>query len=110
WFSASGELDVGADQVLGLRALLDLIDRYPSSRLVPLGEGAFVSLSAAFQQQLADLRSVSRPKGKQEVALHGLAALTLRDFFDSTVLNADSGWQARRGKFREAQAFEPRLP
>ena len=110
WFSASGELKVGAEQVLGLRALLDLIDQDPSSRFVPLGEGAFVSLSAAFQQQLADLRSVSRPKGKQGVALHGLAALTLRDFFDSTELDADSGWRARRAKFREACALEPRMP
>ncbi|MDE0003692.1 MAG: DEAD/DEAH box helicase [Rhodospirillaceae bacterium] len=110
WFSASGELDVGAEQVLGLRALLDLIDRDPSSRFVPLGEGAFISLTAAFQQQLADLRSVCRLKGKQGVTLHGLAALTLRDFFDSTELDADSGWQAQRGKFREAQAFEPRMP
>ena len=110
WFSASGELNVGAEQVLGLRALLDLIDQDPSSRFVPLGEGAFVSLSAAFRQQLADLRSVSRPKGKQEVALHGLAALTLRDFLDSTELDADRGWRARRGEFREALAFEPRVP
>ena len=110
WFSASGELDVGAEQVLGLRALLDLVDRDPSSRFVPLSEGSFVSLSASFQQQLADLRSVSRPKGKQGIALHGLAALTLRDFFDGTQLTADSAWRAQRGKFREAQSFEPRIP
>jgi len=110
WFSASGELDVGAEQVLGLRALLDLVDQDPSSRFVPLGEGAFISLSAAFQQQLADLRSVSRPRGKQGIALHGLAALTLRDFFDGTQLTADSAWRAQRGKFREAQSFEPRIP
>ena len=110
WFSASGALEVGEEQVIGLRALLDLIDRDPSSRFVPLGDGAFVSLTAAFRQQLEDLSSVSAPRGKKKIALHGLAALSLRDFFDSTRLSADGEWRAQRGKFREARDFEPQTP
>ena len=110
WFSASGSLDIDADRALDLRNLFELIDQSPSSRFVPIGEGAFVSLTAAFQRQLADLRAVSTPSGKQRIRLHGLAALTLRDFFDSTQLTADDGWRTQRRKFREAGAFEPSVP
>ena len=110
WFSASGQLDIDADRALDLRALFELIDQSPSSRFVPLGDGAFVSLTDAFRRQLADLRGVSTPSGKKRIRLHGLAALTLRDFFDSTQLTTDEGWRTQLRKFREAQAFEPRTP
>ena len=86
------------------------MDRSPSSRFVPLGDSAFVSLTAAFQRQLADLRSVSAPSGKKRLRLHGLAALTLRDFFDGTRLDDDGGWRAGLRRFREAGAFEPIVP
>ena len=110
WFSASGTLDIDADRALDLRALFELIDRNPSSRFVPLGEGAFVSLTASFRRQLADLRSVSAFSGKKRVRLHGLAALTLQDFFDGTQLTADEDWRHQRRRFREARSFSPRLP
>ena len=110
WFSASGQLDIDADRALDLRALFELIDRSPSSRFVPLGDGAFVSLTDAFRRQLADLRTVSAPSGKKRIRLHGLAALTLRDFFDGTQLTADAGWRTQRRKFREAQTFDPHTP
>ena len=110
WFSASGTLDIDAERALDLRALFELIDRNPSSRFVPLGEGAFVSLTASLRRQLADLRSVSTLSGKKRVRLHGLAALTLQDFFDGTRLTADHGWRDRRRRFREALSFAPRLP
>ena len=110
WFSASGALAIDEDRALDLRNLFELIDQSPASRFVPLGDGAFVSLTAAFQRQLADLRSVSALSGKKRIRLHGLAALTLRDFFDSTQLTADGGWRAQRRKFREAGSFEPRIP
>ncbi len=110
WFSASGSLDIDQDRALDLRTLFELIDRNPSSRFVPLGEGAFVSLTASLRRQLADLRSVSAPSGKRRVRLHRLAALTLRDFFDGTQLTADDDWLDQRRRFREARSFEPRLP
>ena len=110
WFSASGSLDLDEDHALDLRRLFELMDRSPSSRFVPLGDGAFVSLTAAFQRQLADLRSVSAPSGKKRLRLHGLAALTLRDFFDGTRLDDDGGWRAGLRRFREAGAFEPIVP
>ena len=110
WFSASGALDIDEDRALDLRTLFELIDRNPSSRFVPLGEGAFVSLTAEFRRQLADLRSVSTPSGKKQVRLHGLAALALHDFFDGTQFDADEHWGERLRRFREARSFEPRLP
>ena len=110
WFSASGSLAVDEDHALDLRALFELIDQSPSSRFIPIGEGAFVSLTAAFRRQLADLRSVSAPSGKKRIRLHGLAALTMRDFLDGTQLTADEGWRTQRRKFREAQVLEPRTP
>ena len=110
WFSASGSLALGEDHALDLRRLFELMDRSPSSRFVPLGDGAFVALTSAFQRQLADLRSVSAPSGKKRIRLHGLAALTLRDFFNGTQLDDGGGWRARLRKFREAGAFEPTVP
>ena len=110
WFSASGTLAIDDERALDLRNLFELIDRSPASRFVPLGDGAFVSLTAAFQRQLADLRSVSTLSGRKRIRLHGLAALTLRDFFDGTRLTTDDGWRAQRRRFREAGSFEPRIP
>ena len=110
WFSASGTLDIDADHALDLRTLFELIDRNPSSRFVPLGEGAFVALTASFRRQLADLRSVSAFSGKKRVRLHGLAAVALRDFFDATRLTADENWHNQLRKFSEARSFVPRLP
>ncbi len=110
WFSASGALDIDADRALDLRALFELIDRNPSSQFIPLGEGAFVSLTAEFRRQLADLRSVSTPSGKKQVRLHGLAALAMVDFFDGTQLDADERWRDRLRRYREVRSFEPRLP
>lgn len=74
WFSAFGSLDIDTDRALDLRNLFELIDQSPSSRFVHIGEGAFVSLTAGFQRQLADLR-VSTHSGNQRIRLHGLAAL-----------------------------------
>ena len=110
WFSVSGTLEVDAERALDIRNLFELIDRSPSSRFVPLGGGAFVSLTDAFRRQLQDLRSVSTTPGKKQIRLHGLAALTLRDFFDSTRLSADKGWRTQRRTFDEASALEPRTP
>ena len=110
WFNASGSLHLGEDGSLDLRRLFELIDRSPSPRFVPMGDGAFVSLTAAFQRQLADLRSVSAPSGKKRIRLHGLAALTLRDFVESTQLDDADGWRARLRTFREAAVSEPIVP
>ncbi|MDE2973470.1 MAG: DEAD/DEAH box helicase [Gemmatimonadota bacterium] len=110
WFSAAGSLEVDENRVLDLRALFELIDRNPASRFVPVGEGAFVSLTASFRRQLEDLRSLSAPSGKKRLRIHGLSALSLRDFFEGTRLAADEGWSDLRRRFREARSFEPRLP
>ena len=110
WFSASGSLAVDEGRAIDLRALFELLDRSPSSRFVPLGDGAFVSLTASFQRQLADLRTVSANSGKKRIRIHGLAALALRDFLDDTDLTGDDGWKAQRDRFRDARSFEPRTP
>lgn len=110
WFSVSGALELDADRAIELRALFERIDRDPSSRFVPLGNGEFVSLSASFRRQLADLRGVSEFRGKKGVRLHGLAAHAMRDLFDGTRLDADGAWRRQRERFEEARTFEPRLP
>ncbi len=110
WFSASGSLEVDENRVLDLRELFELIDRNPSSRFVPLGEGAFVSLTASFRRQLDDLRSLSVPSGKKRLRIHGLSALSLQEFFEGTRLDADEGWSDLRRRFRDAGSFEPHLP
>ncbi len=110
WFRASGELDIDGDRTLGLLRLFELMDRSPASRFVPLEDGAFVSLTTAFQRQLADLRSLSAPAGKKQLRLHRTAAAALPDFFDDVQLTDDAGWRAHRKAIREARGFEPQTP
>ncbi len=110
WLSVSGALDIDAERTLELRALFEKFDEDPSSRFVPLGSGEFVSLSASFRRQLADLRGVSEFRGKKGVRLHGLTAHAMRDLFDGTRLAADEAWRRQRERFEEARSFEPRLP
>ena len=110
WFSATGTLQVDEDRVLELRALFDLMDQNPSSRFVPVGEGAFVSLTSSFRRQLEDLRSLSSPGGQKGLRIHGLAALSLREFFEDAQLAADDEWSNLRRKFDDARSFEPRVP
>jgi len=110
WFRASGELDIDGDRTLGLLRLFELMDRNPASRFVPLEDGAFVSLTTAFQRQLADLRSLSAPSGKKQLRLHRAAAAALPDFFDDVRLTTDAGWRAHRKAIGDALGFEPRTP
>ena len=110
WFSVSGALEIDADRALELRALFEKVDRDPSSRFVPLGNGEFVSLSAAFRRQLADLRGVSEFRGKKGIRLHGLAAHAMNDLLDGAQLSADDAWRLQRERFDEARTFEPGLP
>ena len=110
WFSATGTLRVDEDRVLGLRALFELLDQNPSSRFIPVSEGAFVSLTASFRRQLEDLRSLSAPSGKKSLRIHGLAALSLREFFDDAQLAANSDWADLRRRFDEAKSYEPGVP
>ncbi len=110
WFTASGSVVVNERQAVDLRKLFELLDANPSSRFVPLGDGAFLSLSSSFRRQLDDLRAVSRPSGKKRIRLHGLAALALNEFLEGARLTADAGWDRLREKLREADALEPRIP
>ena len=110
WFGVSGALEVNAERAVELRNLFELIDSGPSSRFLALGDGAFVSLTEGFRRQLEDLRSVAAMPGKKQVRVHPLAALTLREFFESTRLTTDAGWEAMRRSFEEADAAEPKVP
>lgn len=110
WFGVSGELEVNAECAFELRNLFELIDSSPSSRFVTLGDGALVSLTERFRRQLEDLSSVAATPGKKLVRVHPLAVLTLRELFESTRLPAAAEWEARRRRFEEAGAAEPRVP
>ena len=110
WFGVSGALEVNAERAVELRNLFELIDSSPSSRFVALGDGAFVSLTEGFRRHLEDLRSIAATPGTKQVRVHPLAALTLREFFESTRLTADAEWEARRRRFEEAGAAEPEVP
>ncbi len=110
WFDASGELAVDKERAVDLRRLLELVDKSRDPRFVALGDGEFVALTDRLRRQLKDLGSLGRPRGKESVRLHAMAALALRDFLDGTRLTADSGWEERRERLRAAQALEPRTP
>ncbi len=110
WFRATGSLQVNEDRVLDLRALFDLMDQNPRSRFVPVEKDAFVSLTSSFQRQLEDLRNLSSASGKEGLRIHGLAALSLKDFFEDAQLTSDDGWGEMRRKFDDARSFEPKVP
>ncbi len=110
WFSTTGELPVNKDRVLELHSLFELMDQNPQSRFVPVGEGAFVSLTSSFRRQLEDLRSLSSSGGKKGLRIHGLAALSLREFFENVQLAADDEWVSLQDTFDDARSFEPVVP
>ena len=110
WFSASATLEIDEGRTLDLKRLFELLDANPDSRFLALGDSEFIALTASFRRQLDDLRGLSSPGARGSVRVHAMAALALREFAESTTLDADDGWHAQQERLRGAEEFEPELP
>jgi superfamily II DNA or RNA helicase len=109
WFEASGELAIGNDAVLNMQELMSLLDQ-AQGRFIPLGNGEFLALTAAFRKQLDELRGFSEKHGKG-IRFHPLAALALEDTLNEVgQLKVDKQWQAHTQKLKAAKDYHPQLP
>ena len=109
WFAASGEIQVGDEQVLQMQQLLALLENAPS-RFVPLGDGQFLALTQEFRKRLNELKAFSEIN-KKGVRFHPLASLALQDMMEEVgSVKADKQWKAHLKKLKEVQTLEPKLP
>jgi len=104
WFEMEGDVQVGEEQVLGLKHLLDLVQASPG-RFIRLGDHQFLSLSKALYQRLDSLQTIT-----DHGRFHGLAAGAIEDVTDGMKVRKNRHWQAHLQKLSDAQAYQPELP
>ena len=107
WFQLDGELDVDGDRIelaLVLAALRD------GQRLVPLGQGRFLRLSAALRSRLEALRGAARPhRGKLE--LDATAAPVVADAIEGLErVDLGAAWRQVLARLGAARRVSVRLP
>ncbi|MDZ7832681.1 MAG: DEAD/DEAH box helicase [Desulfobacterales bacterium] len=109
WFAVSGELKVDSDLVLSMEELLSLLEETPG-RFIPLKDGQFLALTEAFRKRLEELRTYSKPAGKNRL-FHPLAALPLEAWADDFGgFQSDSHWKAQLKKVNDARSLQPQVP
>jgi superfamily II DNA or RNA helicase len=109
WFGVTGEVEVGADEVLDMQFLLERLERRPG-RFVALEDGRFIALTRELQTQLSMLAAVSEVhKGGRRV--HQFAAQALDGALDGAPqLDVDAAWKAHVARIRKATGMTPKLP
>jgi superfamily II DNA or RNA helicase len=109
WFAASGELQLGDDQVLDMQQLMNLLDTTPG-RFLKLSDGEFVALTEEFRKRLQTLNRLTESHGK-DLRINGLAALALDDVVaDIEQIKVDKAWKDHLQKIKTAQTITPKLP
>jgi superfamily II DNA or RNA helicase len=109
WFEASGEVQLGEDQVMGMQQLMALLSQ-SKGRFVQLADGQFVALTEEFRRRLQDLARFSQAHGKG-VRFHGLAAMALDEVVEDVEnLKVDRAWKEHIARIRSAQELQPVLP
>ncbi|MFT4633281.1 MAG: hypothetical protein ACJAWK_000378 [Candidatus Azotimanducaceae bacterium] len=104
WFQLTGELQVNANQVYSMQALLELADA-SASRFVELGDGEFLTLTSELRQRLDAMRSYNN-KGK----VHALNAQNLQDSLIGMDVTADESWNTLQARLRAARELDPKVP
>jgi superfamily II DNA or RNA helicase len=109
WFAVEGSAEVGEEEVLEMRFLLDRLDR-ARGRFVPLEDGRFVALTHRLQAQLRQLAAISEPdKAGRRVST--LGAAVVGDLLEEAGnLQADAAWRKHIARLREAGEWTPELP
>lgn len=104
WFQLTGELQVNANQVYSMQALLELADA-SASRFIELGDGEFLTLTSELRQRLDAMRSYNN-KGK----VHALNAQNLQDSLIGMEVSADDSWKALQTRLQAARDLDPKIP
>ena len=107
WLEVDGGLRVDPERVLDLKTLLELLEANPG-RYLPLGGGAFLSLTQAFRRRLLDLGHLGELRGRN-LRLHPVAALGLEDL-GLGELEGDRAWTGQLARIRKAMALDPPVP
>lgn len=109
WFEASGELKIDENQVLDLRALLELMQNN-KNRFIALGDNQFLALSDELHRRLSELAAFGDVSA-DGVRVHPLAAFALEELAnDAGGVKADKLWQAHLARLHELEHFTPQLP
>ncbi|OYO31396.1 DEAD/DEAH box helicase [Janthinobacterium sp. PC23-8] len=109
WFAASGEVQIDEDQVMDLRALLDLMQNN-KSRFVALGDNQFLALSDELHRRLSELAAYGQVH-EDGVHIHPLAAFALEELaMDAGGVKADKLWREHLLRLRALDDFTPQLP
>jgi len=104
WFEIEADVEIGEDQVLGLKHLLDLVQASPG-RFIRLGQDQFLSLSKALYQRLDTLQSIT-----DQGRFHALAATAIEELTDGMHVRKNRNWQSHLQKLSDAQNYQPELP
>jgi hypothetical protein len=108
WLSAEGGLSLPTGENIDLESLLAAL-RSGSRGFVPLGEGAFLALSAELKQQLERLDRARRLGAAAEgVQVHALAMGALRGLLENSVLTPEA--DARLARLQAAAEAPINLP
>lgn len=109
WFAASGELQIGDNEVLDMQRLMELLEASPG-RFVKLQDGQFLALTQEFRKRLDELRAFSEKNGNS-MRFHPLASLAMEDWIDEVgQLKADKHWKEHIKRLKEVQNLKPELP
>ncbi len=109
WFKIEGDLVTDSGLVMGLRELLDRIEA-TDGRFLPVGETEFVALTDRFRRRVDELAAFVDRHGKG-LRFHASRAHALEALIEEAgSVDAGREWAARIGRFRAAQALDPKVP
>ncbi|MDQ6975455.1 MAG: DEAD/DEAH box helicase [Mariprofundaceae bacterium] len=104
WFQLEGEIQLGDDDVMGVKQLLSLVEG-SSGRFIRMGDDQFISLSQALYKRLQRLQKIT-DGGR----FHNLAASAIDDVTQGMNVRKNKSWQDHLQKISDAEAYEPVLP
>ena len=107
WFRISGQAQVDENLVLDFAALLDAARSH--SRFVAMGNGAYVALTQALKERLADLAAVME-SDKHGARLPHLAAAWVDEALQGAQLEVDLNFRQAITRLQQAQEQTAALP
>ncbi|MBK8398721.1 MAG: DEAD/DEAH box helicase [Leptospiraceae bacterium] len=109
WFSVTGSVDIGTEEVITMQTLLELLDQTPS-RFIKMNDGSFLALTDTFRKQLDELKAYSEMT-KDGLRFSPLIAPLINEMTSQAAsLKADKAWKAQVAKLEELKDFKPELP
>eukprot|EP01034_Spumella_vulgaris_P044547 gene44547-55426_t len=109
WFAASGQLQVDENQVMDLRALLEMMQAN-KSRFVELGNNQYLALTEELHRRLHELQAYGDISA-DGIHIHPLAAFALEDLAaEAGQVDADPAWRDHLKRMQASTAFTPQLP